>query len=226
MRGGYLGAVFNPTDKGTLFQDTGGTTPVTAHGQSVARKNDISGNGNHATQATAAKRPLYIENGNNRYIEFDGVDDEMFSLTFSSPCTQLCATRSLSATSANKRMFELGSPSSNGYLDGGGLIGYWSVFGSGEPPGITAAAVPSRSRHSVVGTVWESATVRTPWINGVKLAAFNPRVNAANTAYGSGTGGNFCQVAIGASLIINRALTDAETLDACRWIAKQGAFNL
>lgn len=43
----------------TLFQDTAGTTPVTTAGQTVARINDKSGRGNHATQATAASRPTY-----------------------------------------------------------------------------------------------------------------------------------------------------------------------
>lgn len=53
------GAWYDPSDLTTMFQDTAGTTPVTATGQTVARINDKSGRGNHATQATAASRPIY-----------------------------------------------------------------------------------------------------------------------------------------------------------------------
>lgn len=56
---GEQGAWYDPSDLSTMFQDTAGTTPVTATGQTVARINDKSGRGNHATQATAASRPIY-----------------------------------------------------------------------------------------------------------------------------------------------------------------------
>jgi hypothetical protein len=53
------GVWYDPSDLTTLFTDTAGTTPVTATGQTVARINDKSGRGNHATQATTASRPTY-----------------------------------------------------------------------------------------------------------------------------------------------------------------------
>ena len=42
----------------TLFQNSAGTTPVTAVEQPVGRMLDKSGRGNHATQATSAARPV------------------------------------------------------------------------------------------------------------------------------------------------------------------------
>jgi hypothetical protein len=42
----------------TLFQDSAGTTPVTAVEQPVGRMLDKSGRGNHASQAAAASRPV------------------------------------------------------------------------------------------------------------------------------------------------------------------------
>ena len=53
------GVWYDPSDLTTLFQDTAGTTPVTTPGQTVARINDKSGRGFHATQSTTASRPTY-----------------------------------------------------------------------------------------------------------------------------------------------------------------------
>ncbi|MEP3149904.1 MAG: hypothetical protein ABJO21_07035 [Marinomonas sp.] len=74
---GEVGAWYDPSDLGTLWQDTAGTVPVTSAGQSVARISDKSGNGNHLTQVTASKRGTYQTDGVNRWVEFDGVDDAM-----------------------------------------------------------------------------------------------------------------------------------------------------
>ena len=71
------GAWYDPSDIDTLFQDSAGTTPVTASGQPVGLMFDKSGNGNHATQATAAKRPIYTEGSGLAWLAFDGVDDAM-----------------------------------------------------------------------------------------------------------------------------------------------------
>ena len=71
-------------DISTLFQDTAGTTPVTAAGQSVARINDKSGRGNHATQSTSLSRPTYQLDSNGRgYPSFDGSDDFLITPTIS-----------------------------------------------------------------------------------------------------------------------------------------------
>ena len=75
--GSTEGALFDPSDLSTLFQDSAGTTPVTASGQPVGKMLDKSGNGNHATQATYSKRPTYTEGGGLSWLAFDGVDDAM-----------------------------------------------------------------------------------------------------------------------------------------------------
>ena len=75
--GGIAGAWYDPSDLSTLFQDSAGTTPVTASGQPVGKMLDKSGNGNHATQATSAKRPTYTAGGGLHWLAFDGTDDAM-----------------------------------------------------------------------------------------------------------------------------------------------------
>lgn len=53
------GVWFDPSDLSTLYQDSAGTTPVTAPAQPVGKMLDKSGRGNHATQSTSASRPTY-----------------------------------------------------------------------------------------------------------------------------------------------------------------------
>ena len=75
--GGTEGAWYDPSDLSTLFQDSAGTTPVTASGQPVGKMLDKSGRANHAVQATAARRPTYTEGSGLSWLAFDGVDDAM-----------------------------------------------------------------------------------------------------------------------------------------------------
>lgn len=56
---GAQGVIYDPRDLSTMFQDSLGTTPVTAPGQPVGLRLDKSGRDNHATQATAGARLTY-----------------------------------------------------------------------------------------------------------------------------------------------------------------------
>lgn len=72
---GEQGVWLDPSDLSTMFQDSPGTTPVTAAGQPVGLILDKSGRGNNASQATAGSRPILRNSGALWYLEFDGVDD-------------------------------------------------------------------------------------------------------------------------------------------------------
>jgi hypothetical protein len=75
---GEQGIWYDPSDFSSMFQDSAGTTPVTAVGDPVGKINDKSGRGNHATQATGAARPLLQQDGNGKYyLDFDGTDDTL-----------------------------------------------------------------------------------------------------------------------------------------------------
>lgn len=65
------GAWYDPSDLSTMFQSSDGTTAV-AVGDPVGYIADKSGNGNHAIQATSAKRPTLRQAGSLYYLEFDG----------------------------------------------------------------------------------------------------------------------------------------------------------
>lgn len=66
------------SDRNTLYTDAG-TVAVSADGDAISKINDKSGNNNHATQETAAYKPLYkvnIQNGKSAGY-FDGSNDVM-----------------------------------------------------------------------------------------------------------------------------------------------------
>lgn len=75
---GEQGAWYDPSDLTSMFQDTAGTVPVTAAGQTVARINDKSGRGNHRTQATGLSQPILQQDASGRYhLLYDGSNDFM-----------------------------------------------------------------------------------------------------------------------------------------------------
>lgn len=73
---GRRGFAFTPWDLTTLFQDSAGTTPVTADGDPVGLMRDVSGRGNHAT-SSGTKRPLWKASGGLCWLQPDGIDDCM-----------------------------------------------------------------------------------------------------------------------------------------------------
>jgi len=73
--GSEEGLLLEAFDIGTLFQLSGGTTPVTVATDPIGYFGDKSGRANHATQATAAARPIY-QTAPDR-VTIDGVDDRM-----------------------------------------------------------------------------------------------------------------------------------------------------
>lgn len=73
---GERGLIYDISDFSTLYQDSAGTTPVTAVSQPVGKILDISGNNNHAYQSTASRRPILLQDaGGHYYLELDGVND-------------------------------------------------------------------------------------------------------------------------------------------------------
>ena len=119
--GGIAGVWYGPSDIDTLFQDSAGTTPVTASGQPVGRMLDKSGNANHAVQATAAARPTYQTDGVLHWLEFDGVDDTMAAASgvyFGEASTTVVAVTPQDGA-ANNRTFSRGGVDAAVYVSFG-----------------------------------------------------------------------------------------------------------
>lgn len=80
---GEAGVWYDPSDTSTVWATTTATIQTVAAsagvtataGNLVAQIDDKSGNGNHATQATVAARPILRQSGGLYYLEFDGAND-------------------------------------------------------------------------------------------------------------------------------------------------------
>lgn len=82
---GQQGFWLDPSDFTTMFQDSAGTTPVTAVGQPVGKILDKSGRANHFAQGTTASRPILQQDVSGFYcLAFDGVDDFLSSVSVAS----------------------------------------------------------------------------------------------------------------------------------------------
>ena len=62
-----------------LWLDAEDTSTITLNGSTVSQWDDKSGNGRHASQATASLQPTYLATGFNSkpVVSFDGSDDEL-----------------------------------------------------------------------------------------------------------------------------------------------------
>lgn len=80
---GEQGVWLDPSDFSTMFQDTAGTTPVTAVEQPVGLIKDKSGRGNNATQFTSGNRPVLSARVNlltkTEQFDFTGAADQIWT---------------------------------------------------------------------------------------------------------------------------------------------------
>lgn len=114
------GVLYDPSDFSTMFQDSAGTTPVTAVGQSVRKILDKSGNNNHAIQPTLTSAPILLQDGSGYYyLGFDGIDDCLFTgdiyFTAKSKMSLFIGVRKLTPPSAYSVIAELSDNGAVGF---------------------------------------------------------------------------------------------------------------
>ena len=122
FRAGALGGMY-VVCPATCWQDTAGTVAATV-GSSVARLDDISGNGIHLTQATTAAQPILQQDATGRYyLAFDGVDDCLnATTTFTVALPAYRPSRSIASIGSSDVFFSLSSGLAN-YMALGGSSG-------------------------------------------------------------------------------------------------------
>jgi len=188
---GEQGAWYDPSDFSTMFQDSAGSTPVTAVGQTVGKILDKSGRNNHASQATAASRPVLQIDGNGKYyLGFDGVDDSLATSSFSMavPKASVFAGVTNNQSTGFALIYTFGS---NPFGVDNGVFGlYANVVGVGDyGPAIrgttqylantSAAAIP---RTSVLSVAYDATSATTTDAFSIDING----VSASLTYYGGG----------------------------------------
>lgn len=224
----YDGTIFGGTKLWTpreittaLWLDADSPSSITLNGATVSQWNDLSGNGRHATQATAASQPTYTASAINSKpaMTFDGSNDSMTSSTGSyGPDISIYAVTSLTSGIDYKRLINIGTTDTNGFFGtgGAGQTFFATFFGN---PAIgwndTSANTPNVSllgKNAVVGVV-NGANVATPYVDGT---AQNTKNGAMATATGvvlgeqPTTAGQFWSGPVGEIVITNYALSTVD----------------
>jgi lysophospholipase L1-like esterase len=209
---GAAGVFFDPNDAASVWQDSAGTVAGVV-GQPVGRLSDKSGNGNHATQATAAARPLLkADPSGKRYVIGDGVDD------------WLRANFAMTGNWTRVSLIRVHRWTANAHMIGGGLTqNAGAVQHITAAPslrvidGLASAVVINDANvgYDVVLVERHSGATTTVKVNN---AAYVPVNDAGSnlpdgvTLFGT-TGGvptNFAQARLYGMVQINRTLTDPE----------------
>ncbi len=239
-----VGAWFDPSDFSTMFQDSAGTIPVTGDGQPVGKILDKSGRGNHATQATAASRPLYKTDGTYHWLQFDGVDDSLSTAEINFTATDKMSgwVGIYNSSTLVKIIVELstGAASSGSfYIVSGNDSGFdsysFQAHGSGastgaETVGINGFIAPDKAVLTFTGNISAS---KQNYIRR-NVGAYNTKT----TGIAAGTFGNY-PIYVGAragtslyfngkvySIIVRGALSTAQEItDTETWVnGKTGAY--
>lgn len=71
---GEFGYFFDPSDSANMFQNSAGTTAVTAYTDPIGYLTDLSGNGQHFTQATDASRLTWQADGSYSRVDANGIN--------------------------------------------------------------------------------------------------------------------------------------------------------
>lgn len=215
---GEQGWCFDPCDLSNLYEDAAGTAPVTAIGQPVGLMLDFSGNGNHRTQITATARPT---RGANGLLHYDGVDDRMASgLSLEEAYIELFEYVVL--TGGDVALFGItnGGSSYNPWVGCIGPAGGDSTIITGG--GASGEAALVNGKEPVPATRGQMLTD----LSGGGMLEIHARYWTADGVYTGAYPGFSFPAQRGASVLINRELTEPERVLVRQWIASRHGLTL
>lgn len=231
------------SDLSTLYQDSGGVTPVTDDGQTVGYWADKSGNGNDFSQGTAANEPRYdaAEINGRSALYFDGSSDYLDS-------GAIAALNTDELTCIVVAVHELGSVDrliSCSYTSGAGV---WSddIWGIGS---LSTGSMYNFSRSSIavqvvnnmvanpfagafiVSHVWHSDDSVSGWVNG-GIIANSTGANSSPSGHnlvrvGANihTLGSYWQGHVAEVVIYSAELGDVDRVAIEKYLAKKWGFD-
>jgi len=238
---GEAGGWYDPSDLSTLWQDTAGTTAVTASNQSVARIDDKSGNGRHLTQGTTTSRPTYQESGGVHWLQFDGSDDLLVTSSNATPMFSNAAF--LIAASSQDQADAIGASFGEGYL-GADIYRVGVYHDTRSSPRVTAIFQPNGGPPLTVDNDSEitgdpalfsfnsNGTTGGGYIDNVMQgSSISTSANfAANTNIFMGVTpirenlGLYLDGNIYGALIVDRELTSQERFNLNNWLSKRAGI--
>jgi len=234
------------------YTDAGKTTNATV-GDSVYVLEDRSGNGNDATQATAANRPVLRQDGSsNYYLEFDGITDYLehdYGTVIGSTTADYTSVQAIKFdTSASTQVVGRGTNGGNGNGENSNfdcIVAYSSPAydfyrsnnegGSSEDP-ITSLSAEFGTTNPAVVTLQKDGTSGIARKDGVSRQSITVSSTlstfAATSAWkyrigiNGGFGGNGLDGRFYGRVFINRALNSTEIDDTETYIANLSGVTL
>lgn len=178
----------------------------------VKRWQDLSGNGNHAVQATIAKQPLYILNAQNGLpvVRFDGVDDYLrATFTLDQPHTRFATILNRSAQDGNHVL-----------IDGANDDDAYFYITAADTPSIHAGALLSSSGDGAAWHAWRGtfngASSKVQIDGGAVTTGAAGANNGEGLTMGSGDAGAnyFSDCDIGEVFEVAAAVSDGDATEA------------
>lgn len=231
------GAWYDPSDLTTLFQDSAGTTPVTAAGQPVGRIKDKSGNGFHATQTTAEARPTYQADVTLPGLEFGGV---VFPAASNILVTDTFLDASFNTSFSYYAVITPGATSGTQVYASHNASRFYAGQDSGANQLLTTGALsdaqmnatrPTNSPTMLVCFRYDGANKRAE-IFGPESQRSNEEAATGNLGFAGtltlgdlSTGGFRYQGAVSSLLMINKVTTEAEHKRTTDYFRERFALN-
>jgi hypothetical protein len=219
--GGETGAWWDPSDHTTTFQDTAGTTPANANGQTVQLIKDKSGNGNNLVMTPGQTGPTLNTSGGLWWLTFNGTSDSIRAgFTIATPVSNVSAARiityvngSILWTSGSPELFQ-NAPSPRIQMYGG-------AYGPFDSSNMTVGA------DHVVLQVWNGASSTLQVDNNAINNTNDPAATHSGASVG-GTGGalNLSNIRWYGAVEIGRLLTTAETNNCRTFFGAKAGLSL
>lgn len=213
---GEQGALYLPHP--SYVYQSNDTSTAGAVGQTVGYITDLSGRGNHATQASASRRPVLRQTvGGLYYLEFDGTDDYLATGAFTSMSQPSTVFTAHIATGSGKQIFDSnGSPrdliqvGATPTMFAGSL-----VSGNADAGWSGAARVYTATFNGASSTIGTNATA-TATINAGSNAMASPLL----LGIGNGLVSPVFAGSIYAFIFLNRLATASEQASVQRYLAQ------
>lgn len=196
FRNNEVGVWYDPSDMTSMYQDAAGTLPVTAVEQPVGKILDKSGRGNHATQATAAKRPTLKQDANGRYyLLFDGIDDALYTSSI-----DFTATGKMTVAAGVRKLIDAAGivleTSANYNNNNGAIILYTDTkvnFGESGAGGygVSSSGYTAPVTHVISATADRAGTTGPTTLTRLGVNGLDNRASYTYLDYDAGNFGNY-----------------------------------